>query len=76
MTAATAKLVDEALKLPREARAFLAEKLLETLDYDEAFPVSPDWLKEIHRRCREIDEGKVKLVSAEDVFAELDEASR
>ena len=72
MTAATAKLIDEVLQLPREARAFLAEKLLETLDYDESFPVSPDWMSEIKRRCREIDEGKARLVSAEEVFAELE----
>jgi len=72
MTAVTAKIVDKALHLPREARAFLAEKLLESLDCEEAFPVSPAWMEEIHRRCQEIDEGTVKLIPAEEVFDDID----
>jgi len=45
---------------------------LKDLDSDEAFPVSAEWKEEILRRCREIDEGKVNLIPAEKVFAELD----
>jgi len=63
----TGKIVEEALRLPRESRALLAEKLLESLDYEE-FEVSPKWMAEIRRRCKEIDEGAVKLVPAEQVF--------
>jgi putative addiction module component (TIGR02574 family) len=55
------KLITEALQLPREARAFIAEKLLESLDFDEAFEVSPEWKDEIRRRCQELDEGRVSL---------------
>ena len=72
MNAATAKIVDEALHLPREARALLAEKLLESLDREEAFLVSAEWMDEIHRRCREIDEGKVNLIPADEVLADLE----
>ena len=45
---------------------------LKDLDSDEAFPISAEWKEEILRRCREIDEGKVNLIPAEKVFAELD----
>lgn len=72
MNVATANITDQALHLPRESRAFLAEKLLESLDFDEAFPVNAEWMEEIHRRCRELDEGKVNLIPAEKVFADLD----
>jgi putative addiction module component (TIGR02574 family) len=65
------KLVTEALQLSREARAFIAEKLLESLDFDEAFEVSPEWRDEIHRRCQELDEGRVSLVPGEQVFDEV-----
>ena len=71
MTTATAKIVDKVLHLPREERAFLAERLLESLDDEDAFPVSQEWMDEIHHRCREIDEGKVKLIPAAEVFDDL-----
>ena len=45
---------------------------LKSLDSSEAFPISAEWKEEILRRCREIDEGKVNLIPAEKVFAELD----
>jgi putative addiction module component (TIGR02574 family) len=64
-------IIDKILHLPRESRALLAEKLLESLDYEEDFQVSPAWLDEIKRRCREIDEGKAVLSSSESVFEEL-----
>ena len=70
MTQATEKTVQEALHLSRESRAFLAEKLLESLDYEEVSEVSPEWMEEIRRRCREIDDGTAKLIPAEQVFEE------
>jgi putative addiction module component (TIGR02574 family) len=72
MTVATANITDEVLHLPRASRAFLAEKLLESLDFDDAFPVSTEWMEEIYRRCQELDEGKVNLIPAGKVFADLD----
>ncbi len=65
------ELAEEALALPSESRAYLAEKLLETLDFEEDFTVSEGWLKEIRKRCHELDEGKVQTISAETAFAEL-----
>ena len=70
--AKTDSIIDEILHLPRESRALLAEKLLESLDCEEGFEVSPEWMDEIRRRCREIDKGTAALSSCEKVFEELD----
>lgn len=66
-------IMTEALRLPREARALIAEKLLESLDLDEPFEVGEEWKKEIARRCREIDEGAVDLIPGDQVFREAAE---
>jgi putative addiction module component (TIGR02574 family) len=71
MSAGIHALVTEALALPEASRAFLAEKLLESLDQDEDLAVSDEWRDEIRRRCRDLDEGKSRTTSAEEVFAEL-----
>lgn len=65
-------IVEQALRLPRESRAFLAEKLLESLDSDEGFDVSSEWMREIRRRCKDLDQGGVDLVPADRVFDEID----
>jgi putative addiction module component (TIGR02574 family) len=74
VTQKTPSILEAVLHLPRESRALLAEKLLESLDHDEAFEVSPEWLDEIRRRCREIDAGTAALFSSEQVFEELDKS--
>jgi putative addiction module component (TIGR02574 family) len=64
-------LVANVLRLPRQERAFLAEKLLESLDEGETFEVSEAWHKEIRRRRRELDEGKVTAIPGDQVFDEI-----
>ena len=71
MSFTVTKLAEEAMALPSESRAYLAEKLLETLDFEEDFAVSEVWLKELRKRCQELDEGKVEAVPAEAAIAEL-----
>ncbi|HNS19287.1 MAG TPA: addiction module protein [Sedimentisphaerales bacterium] len=73
MSPQTEHVLKEALQLPREARALIAEKLLESLDLDEPFEVSSEWRQEIARRCREIDEGTVDLIPADQVFKEANQ---
>ena len=65
------KVLDEAMQLEPTTRAFRAETLLESLDFEEDFDISEAWQKEIRRRCEELDSGKAKLVDSEKVFAEL-----
>lgn len=64
----TENIVSEALGLPRSIRAFVAEKLIESLDNDSTFELTAEWKTEVERRCREIDNGLATLLSAEDVF--------
>jgi len=68
MSITAERLVDEALNLPPQARAFVAEKLIESLDETPISTLSPAWKKEIKKRCQEMDQGLVKLRSTEDVF--------
>lgn len=63
------KIISEALALPLASRAFVAEKLIESLDAPECPPLSTKWQEEIERRCAETDRGAVELREAEAVFA-------
>ena len=62
MSADQEKLLQEAMRLPPEARAALAAKLIDSLDTE----VDPDaenaWASEIAARLREIDSGSARLV--------------
>lgn len=65
------KILDDAMQLEPTARAFVAETLLESLDLDQDFAVSQEWLEEIRRRCAEIDCGKTTLLDGAMVINEL-----
>lgn len=58
---------DNALHLPEEERAELAQKLLLSLDVPSEGEMAEDWLVEAQRRARELDEGIVQPVSADEV---------
>lgn len=58
---------DEALHLPENERAELAQKLLLSLDAPSENEIAEDWLVEARRRARELEEGTVQPVSAEEV---------
>lgn len=57
----------EALHLPTAARAQLAHKLLLSLEDLSEAELDELWLDEAERRTRDIDEGRVQLVPAEEV---------
>ena len=57
----------EALHLPENERAELAQKLLLSLDSASEDEISEDWLLEAGRRAKDLDNGLVQPVSAEDV---------
>jgi putative addiction module component (TIGR02574 family) len=57
----------EALHLPPEQRAVLAQKLLLSLDAPSEPEIAEAWLAEAQRRAKEIDEGTVQTLSAEEV---------
>ena len=73
--------LDAALALPTKKRAAIAERLLRSLDGPEPTPaqqaeVDAAWAKEIERRTREVDAGRMELIPAEQVFAEVEEVIR
>jgi hypothetical protein len=71
MKSRIAQVAERALKVPSNVTASLAEILLESLDHEEDFPVSEEWMAEIRRRCREIDKGESRLIPAEKALAHL-----
>ncbi len=73
MNVEVTKLTEQALDLPAGLRAQLAELLLESLDFEEDFPVSEAWRAEIEKRCAAIDKGLAELVPAHDALSKLRE---
>ena len=71
MKADAKKILDEAMQLEPATRAFIAEALLEGLDFEQDFDVSQSWRAEIQRRCDEIDRGNVELLASNTVMVEL-----
>lgn len=56
------RLLEEALKLPAEARAALAGSLLDSLDETVDQDAEQAWEAEIARRIEDLDSGRVKAV--------------
>jgi len=57
----------EALHLSENERAELAQELLLSLDTPSENEIEDHWLQEAQQRARELDEGLVQPVSAEEV---------
>jgi len=58
----TSKIIEEALKLPIEARAALAGSLIESLDEVVDENVEAAWADEIACRIEDLDSGKAKVI--------------
>lgn len=56
-----------------QERAFLADRLLSSLDGEVLSDVDAAWIAEAEHRYQEYKEGKRQGVAAEDVFAEADQ---
>jgi putative addiction module component (TIGR02574 family) len=68
MSITAEKIVTDAMALPPVLRAFVAEKLIESLDESAALPLSEKWKEEIRRRCAELDSSAGNLRDADEVF--------
>jgi putative addiction module component (TIGR02574 family) len=64
-------LLREALTLPPEARADLAERLLDSITPPEHSDVDEAWAREAERRLSEYEAGKVQSIPADEVFRDL-----
>ena len=59
----------EVLKLPRDARAHLAERLISSLDEDTE--IEQAWEEEAERRYRQYLAGKMDAIPAADALSEI-----
>jgi hypothetical protein len=64
---------NQALKLNVNARAYLAQILLESLDYEEEVIVSSQWREEIKKRCQEIKNSPEILIDGKSFLSALKE---
>ena len=64
-------IAEQVLKLEPVSRAYIAEILLESLDFEEDFIVSEAWRQEIQKRCNKIDTNPSLLINGEQVMSEL-----
>ena len=72
MSSMLEKLEGEVLSLSPQERAFLADRLLSSLDGDILTDVDAAWIAEAERRYQEYKEGKRSGIDAQEVFAEAD----
>ena len=63
----TETIIREALSLPVQERAELAEQLLTSLDALSEAEIAQLWLLEAARRAEEMDQGSTKRFSADEV---------
>ena len=56
------QIMKEALSLPSDARALLADRLVESLDPAEDGPLQKVWAVEALRRLEEVRSGNVKTI--------------
>ncbi len=71
MTITVEQIAEEALSLPSEARALLADRLVESLDPAEDGYVRQLWMKEARRRVEEVRSGSVATIAGEEAFAQV-----
>jgi putative addiction module component (TIGR02574 family) len=64
-------IISAALALPADARAMLAEHLLESLDTDDQKKIDALWAEEAERRDKEIEDGAVTPLRGEAVMDRL-----
>lgn len=71
MTVAAARIVEQALALPAEDRADLADRLVQSLDTDGDHAWRDQWEQEAHKRLEEVRTGAVRLVPGRAAIDEL-----
>jgi putative addiction module component (TIGR02574 family) len=71
VTRETSQLIEEALKLPPEARAAIAGTLLESLEGPIDEGVEEAWAREIEKRLEELDSGKAKTIPWSEVRRQI-----
>jgi hypothetical protein len=65
------QLAQEALALPSESRALLADKPVESLDTAELGVIDRLWATEAKRRRDEVRQGRVKTIPGDEALARV-----
>ena len=71
MTLTVEEIAEQALALSSDARALLADRLVESLEPAEDEAVRALWAEEAQRRWEELESGAVKEVPGEEALAEV-----
>ena len=71
MSMTVEQIAEEALALPSEARALLADRLVESLDPAEDGYLRQLWAAEALRRRDDVRSGRVKTISGDEAFARV-----
>ena len=65
------QLTEELLSLPSASRALLAEKLVESLEFDSDLTIQAAWTTEATRRRAEVINGTIQPIAGEDALAQV-----
>jgi len=65
------QIANEALALPSEQRALLAERLVESLDTAETTRIDRLWAAEAKRRRDEVRQGLVRTIPGDEALAQV-----
>ncbi|MGD0947377.1 MAG: addiction module protein [Candidatus Binatia bacterium] len=76
MTTTVEQLAEQALSLPMESRARLADLLVESLDADELGRIDRLWTAEAVRRRDEVRAGRVQTVPGDEALRRVRDAAR
>ena len=74
MGATVEQLVTQAMALPSESRARLADLLVESLEADEIGSIDQAWIDEAKRRRDDVRAGRVETVPGEEALRNVRES--
>lgn len=70
------QLAEQAMRLPSESRARLADILVESLEVDDLGRIERMWITEAKRRRDEVRTGKVETVSGDEALRQVRDSVR
>ncbi|MFN6516816.1 MAG: addiction module protein [Nostoc sp. CreGUA01] len=65
------QITEELLALPSVSRALLAEKLVESLEFDTDATIQVAWVTEAKKRRDQIRNGSVELIPGEEALSQV-----
>jgi Putative addiction module component len=65
------QLTEEILSLPGASRALLADKLVESLEFDTDSTIQEIWVTEAKKRRDEVRDGSVQPIPGEEALAQV-----